>query len=87
MAQQFPNTGQSGQAARQGHQVPPAGGAIDHPADEPLQVGDFPQGEGQLLPGDDVLHQVGHGLLPPADLDWGEEGPLHPCLLYTSRCV
>jgi hypothetical protein len=76
--QKLTDAGQFTQACGQGGEVPASGGAVHHPANEPLQVGDLPQGEGQLLPGDDVLHQVAHRLLPPGDLYGGEEGPLHP---------
>ena len=67
--QQRADAGQLLQAGAQGHQVPASGGAIHHPAHEALQVGDLPQHGGELLPGDDVLHQVAHRLLPPPDLD------------------
>ena len=76
--QQLPQPGQAAQAAPQGGQVPAACGAVHHPANEPLQVSDLPQLQGQLLPGDDVPHQVVHRLLPPGDLNGGEEGPLQP---------
>ena len=76
--QQLPDAGQLPQAVGQGHQIPPSGGAVHHPADEPLQVGDLLQGHHQLLPGDDVLVQVAHRLLAAADLNGGEEGPLDP---------
>jgi len=76
--QQFPQTGQLAQSVGKGHQITPTGGAVDHPADEALQVGDLPQGGGKLLPDDDVLHQIGDGLLAAADLHRGEEGSLDP---------
>ena len=62
----------------QGGQVPAPGGSVHHPADQALQVGDLLQAEHHLLPGDDVLHQIAHRLLPAVDLHRGEEGPLHP---------
>ena len=76
--QKLTDAGQLAQACGQGGEVPASGGAVHHPADEPLQVGDLPQLQRQLLPGDDVLHQIAHRLLPPGDLHRGEEGPLHP---------
>ena len=75
---EVPDAGQAAEPSGQGHQVPAPGGAVHHPADEALQVGDLLQHQGELLPGDDVLYQVGHRLLPPGDLHRGEQGPLHP---------
>ena len=79
--QQLPDAGQLPQAVGQGHQIPAPGGAVHHPADEPLQVGDLLQllqGHHQLLPGDDVLVQVAHRLLAAADLHRGQERALDP---------
>ncbi len=78
MAQQLPDAGELPQSGGQGGQIPAPGGAIDHPAHQPLNVGDLPQSQRQLLPGDGVLHQVGHPLLPPGDAGRGEKGPLQP---------
>ena len=76
--QQLPQPGQPAQARRQGHQIPAPSGAVDDAADEPLQVGDLPQGGTQLLPADGVAHQFLHRPQPLADGHGGEEGPLHP---------
>ena len=78
MGEQVPDAGQPSQPGGQGGQIPAPGGAVYHLSHQPLQVGDLPQGQGELLPGDGVLHQVGHPLLPPGDAGRGEEGPLQP---------
>ena len=44
--QQLPQPGQLSQPRRQRRQVPASGGAVDHAANEPFQVGDLPQGGG-----------------------------------------
>ena len=51
----------------EGHQIPSAGRAVDHPADEALHVGDAAEGQRQLLPGHGVLRQRRHGAEPPVD--------------------
>ena len=52
--------------ARQADERIAAGGAVDDAADEPLQVGDLLQGQGQLLPGDGIPNQGLHRCQPHA---------------------
>ena len=59
--------GQPLHGGAQGHQIPPAGRAIDHPANEPLHIGDAAEGQRQLFPGHGVLRQSSHGAEPPVD--------------------
>ena len=63
----------------EGHQIPPAGGAVDHPADEPLHIRDAAEGQYQLLPGYGVLRQRRHGAEPPVDGGHVHQRLLEPC--------
>ena len=59
-------------------QVPPAGGAVDDAADEPLHVPQTREGGDELLPADGVFHQGRHGPAAPGDGRHVQKGPLQP---------
>ena len=76
--QLFPQGRQPFNGGPEGHHVPPAGGAVDDAADEPLHVPQPRQGGGELFPGDGILHQGGHGGVALDDGGDAQQRPLQP---------
>ncbi len=66
------------QPVGQGQHVAGVGAAVHHLADQPLQVGDAPQGQGELFPGHAVPGQLLHRVLPPRDRGGRAQGLLQP---------
>ena len=76
--QQLPDAGHFGEPHPQGLQILAVGVAVDDAADEPLQIRDLPEGEEQLLPHHQIVHQIGNGVQSPVDLHRREEGTFQP---------
>ena len=73
------NGGQPLHGGAEGYQIPPAGRAVDHPADEPLHIGDAAESQRQLLTGHGVLRQRRHSTEPPVDGGHVHQRLLEPC--------